>query len=124
MSTMNRLANCHNQWQGSFKKVLCVCSAGLLRSPTAAIVLSQEPFNCNTRAAGLVEEFALVPVDEVLLEWADEVVCMERKQERILKTMTTKPIVCLEIEDSFEYRDPRLMELMKEKYLTIINKSN
>ena len=56
---MNRLANSSNRYQGEYKRVLCVCSAGLLRSPTAALVLSQEPYNFNTRAAGLDEAFAL-----------------------------------------------------------------
>ena len=120
MSTMNRLANCHNKYQGNFKKVLCVCSAGLLRSPTVAFVLSQEPFNFNTRCAGLSDEFALIPVDKVLLEWADEIVCMEKKQEKVLRSQTTKPIVCLEIEDSFEYRDPDLVGLVRKKYSEII----
>ena len=73
---MNRLANSSNRWQGKYKRVLCICSAGLLRSPTAAFVLSQEPYNYNTRAAGLTKEFALIPVDEVLLNWAQEVVCI------------------------------------------------
>ena len=119
MSKMNRLANVHNKFQGEHKRVLCVCSAGLLRSPTTAVVLSQEPFNFNTRAAGLTEEFALVPVDDVLLEWADEVVCMEAKQVAKLESMmiTPKPVKCLHIEDSFGYRDPQLMRLIKDRYL-------
>ncbi len=116
MSTMNRKANCHNRYQGAHKRVLCVCSAGLLRSPTAAIVLASEPFNFNTRAAGLTPEFALIPVDEVLLEWADEIVCMEYKMVEALKESTEKPIVCLNIEDNFEYRDPDLMRLVAERY--------
>ena len=52
MSLMNRLGNSKNPYQGDFKKVLCVCSAGLLRSPTAAWVLSNAPFNFNTREIG------------------------------------------------------------------------
>lgn len=78
--TMNRLDNARNEFQGEYKRVLCVCSAGLLRSPTTAVVLSSEPYNFNTRAAGLVREFALVPVDKVLLFWADEIVCMTADQ--------------------------------------------
>ena len=113
---MNRLANSHNKWQGEYKKVLCVCSAGLLRSPTTAFVLSQEPFNFNTRCAGLTPEFALIPVDEVLLEWADEIVCMDQKQERELKLRTQKPVICLGIPDNFEYRNPELIELIKTQY--------
>ena len=116
---MNRLANAHNKWQGEFKKVLCVCSAGLLRSPTVAFVLSQEPFNFNTRCVGLSPEFALISVDEVLLEWADEIVCMDKKQERELKTKTQKPVVCLSIPDHFEYRSPELIELIKKQYEAI-----
>ncbi len=42
-----------NPYQGKYKRVLCVCSAGVLRSATTAVVLSKEPFNFNTRSAGL-----------------------------------------------------------------------
>ena len=112
----NRLYNASNPNQGRFKRVLCVCSAGLLRSPTAALVLSQKPYNYNTRAAGLETEFALIPVDDVLLKWADEIVCMLPEQAKRLKKMTDKPVQCLNIPDSFEYRDPRLIKLIKEKY--------
>ena len=112
----NRISNCGNSFQGQYKKVLCVCSAGLLRSPTAAFVLSNEPFNCNTRAAGLVKEFALIPVDEVLLEWADEIVCMESNQKEALKKLTQKHVICLEIEDSHDYRSESLIRLITQKY--------
>ncbi len=117
MSLMNRLGNAKNAAQGAAKKVLCVCSAGLLRSPTTAVVLSQEPYNYNTRAAGCVEEFALVPVDDVLLLWADEIVCMETRHEKALRAMgCTKKIIVLGIPDNFEYRDPYLMKLIAERY--------
>lgn len=114
--SLNRLSICKNKYQQNFKKVLCLCSAGLLRSPTAAVVLSQEPFNFNTRAAGCTKEYALIPVDEVLLEWADEIVVMEKVQELGLKPYTEKPIICLEIEDKYPYRNPELIELIKTRY--------
>jgi predicted protein tyrosine phosphatase len=115
---MNRLANSSNRYQGAYKRVLCVCSAGLLRSPTAALVLSQEPYNFNTRAAGLEPEFALIPVDRVLLEWADEIVTMtsEQAQEVRSRLEEEKPIVVLGIDDNFRYRDPELMSLIRESY--------
>ena len=115
---MNRLANCTNRYQGEYKRVLCVCSAGLLRSPTAAFVLSQEPYNFNTRAAGLNPEFALVPVDRVLLEWADEIVVMSAQQAEQIRAMLEdeKPIVVLGIPDNFRYRDPELIRLIRESY--------
>ena len=115
---MNRLANCTNRYQGEYKRVLCVCSAGLLRSPTAAFVLSQEPYNFNTRAAGLNPEFALVPVDRVLLEWADEIVVMSAQQAEQIRAMLEdeKQIVVLGIPDNFRYRDPELIRLIRESY--------
>lgn len=118
---MNRLANCGNSYQGKYKRVLCVCSAGLLRSPTTAVVLSQEPYNYNTRAAGIVDDFALIPVDQVLLEWADEIVCMNSGQkgqleERLKRLNRDTNVISLDIDDSYAYRDPELVRLIREKY--------
>lgn len=127
---MNRKANAFNPYQGNYPKVLCVCSAGLLRSPTTAMVLSQEPYNFNTRAAGLTPEFALVPVDEVLLYWADQIVCMTEDQETELNELVKNnvkgkkapTVICLNIEDSFEYRDPVLVEAIKKNYDAAVKK--
>lgn len=113
----NRIHNARNPNQGNHKKVLCVCSAGLLRSPTAAVVLSQEPFNFNTRAVGAVPDFALIPLDEVHLHWADEVVVMEQHHQAVVDMLGFEgPILNLNIPDHFEYRDPELMELIKNTY--------
>jgi len=115
---MNRLANSSNRYQGKYKRVLCVCSAGLLRSPTAGLVLSQEPYNFNTRAAGLEPEFALIPVDRVLLEWADQIVTMTSDQTQGVRALLEeeKPIVVLGIDDNYRYRDPELIKLIRESY--------
>lgn len=122
---MNRLGNCQNKYQNfhKHKRVVCVCSAGLLRSPTAAFVLSQEPWNFNTRAVGLIPEFALVPLDQVLLEWADEFVCMTQDQADAVSAMLNQidrpaPVTCLNIPDNFSYRDPELIKLITEHYTT------
>ena len=117
MSKMNRLGNVTNPYQGKAKKVLCVCSAGLLRSPTAAVVLSQEPFNYNTRAVGMNGEFALIPIDDVLIEWADEVVVMEDWMATILIMKYPElTVTSLDIGDTFSYRDPQLMSIIVERY--------
>lgn len=112
----NRKHNASNPNQGKFKRVLCVCSAGLLRSPTTAWVLSNEPYNYNTRSAGLTEAFALIFADDVLLEWADEIVCMDEYQEKVLKERTTKPVYNLNIGDNFEYRDKGLIHMIRLRY--------
>lgn len=112
----NRKHNAKNPFQGDRKKVLCVCSAGLLRSPTAAIVLAQEPFEFNTRAAGIDTDFALIPVDDVLLHWADEVVTMTREQMlKIMDMGWDKSVVCLDIPDEFEFMHPTLVKMIIER---------
>lgn len=109
-----------NSYQGDYKRVLTVCSANMLRSPTIAHVLSAEPYNFNTRSAGTAG-FALIPVTEDLLLWADEVVCADTEhalwvRNRMIEWSIDKPIVNLQIEDIYEYRNPKLIELIKERY--------
>lgn len=117
---MNRRANCHNKNQGPAERVLCVCSAGLLRSPTAAVVLQRE-FGYNTRSCGSVPDFALVPVDSVLIEWADKIVCMEESHKKALMDADLLryykgPVIVLGVPDDYEYMDPDLQGLILESY--------
>lgn len=121
MTLMNRLHNVTNPHQGKAKKVLCVCSAGLLRSPTAAFVLSNPPFNFNTRAAGLDAEYALIYADDVLLSWADQIVCMEASQrdrltERLEALGIASEVLCLNIPDRFARMDEELQEMIALRY--------
>ena len=109
-----------NRFQGDYKRVLTVCSANMLRSPTIAHVLSAEPYNFNTRSAG-TESYALIPVTDDLLMWADEVVCADTEhalyiQKRMMKLNLDTPIVDLEIPDHYEYRNSKLIEMIKENY--------
>lgn len=121
---MNRLGNVNNPYQRTkqYKRVVCVCSAGLLRSPTAAVVLAGDPWNYNTRAVGVIPEFALVSLDDVLLEWADEFVCMTWEQAGVVECRLAladlkTPVVALNIPDNFAYRDPELVRLISEGYI-------
>ena len=122
---MNRLGNCGNRHQGKRKKVLCVCSAGLLRSPTAAVVLAQE-YGYNTRSCGMFREFALIPMDEVLLTWADEIVTMESQHgKRVMQELDRlglegKTVIELGVPDKFGYMDEKLVELIKAHYSAAI----
>jgi len=109
-----------NQFQGDYKRVLTVCSAGILRSATAAHVLCQKPFNFNTRNVGTAP-YALIPLTDDLILWADEVVCMENEHKvhvmnKMMDMDLYKPIFVLDIEDIYEYRNPKLVKLIKERY--------
>ena len=117
----NRIHNCANPYQGQYKKVLCVCSAGLLRSPTMAVVLSAPPYNFNCRAVGVDADHALIPIDDVLLHWADEVVCADTYQRdmveaKLLELKIETKVRSLNLPDEYDYRDPQLMEIIAERY--------
>lgn len=128
---MNRLANCNNTFQGDHKKVLCVCSAGMLRSPTAAHILSSAPYNFNTRAVGTVPEYALIPIDEALVVWADVIICMDEKQASVVNEIqqdivtrftgmndfVQKPVYIVDIDDDYEYRNPKLVSMLQTQFL-------
>lgn len=111
----NRKHNSKNPYQGAAKKVLCVCSAGLLRSPTAAVVLQRE-FGYNTRACGIESSFALIPFDEVLAHWADEILVMEKYQVSLVPSSYIHKVSCLDIRDSYEYMNEDLQKLIITKY--------
>lgn len=120
MSEINRIYTAGNPYQKDYKRVLCVCSAGILRSPTAAWVLSQDPYNFNTRSAGAVDDYALIRVDRALIAWADEIVFMEEHHQLMVSTkfdLNEKAIQVLRIGDEFAYRDPGLIQLIKERYV-------
>lgn len=115
----NRMHMAKHPSQGKAKKVLCVCTGGLLRSPTTAWVLSNPPYNYNTRSAGLKPEYALTPVDDVLIHWADEIVCMTNEHLKTLKKkfdISKKKVTCLGLSDDYLYRDPRLIKEIKSRY--------
>lgn len=121
MSTRNRLANARNDFQGPARRVLTVCSGGLLRSPTAAWVLSNAPWNFNTRSCGYNAEYALVVLDQVLLAWADEVVVMDSVQKSeveylLSKWDMSKPVHNVKVEDDYDFRDPELVSVLTERF--------
>ena len=121
MSKFRKMGVISNQFQGDYKKVLMVCSAGILRSATAAHILAGDPWNLNTRNAGTAS-YALIPVTEDLLQWADEVVCMETDHAILVRNkyleyqLPVRRIITLGIEDIYEYRNRTLIKLIKEKY--------
>lgn len=134
MIKRNQLGVIFNAYQGKHKKVLTVCSAGCLRSPTAAHILSGEPWNFNTRCAGTSEEYAIIPVTDALIAWADVILVMDsdqqhyinQRQHRIFNDLDNwaydfeyKQVINLEIEDNYNYRNPTLVDIMKAKFLEL-----
>lgn len=115
MSTMNRLHNVTNPYQGNAKKVLCLCSAGLLRSPTVAVVLQQE-FGYNTRSAGVSKEYALIEVDDVLYNWANEIVSVQQSITNQIPEEFLSKVTTLDIPDRYGYMQPELQKIILTQY--------
>lgn len=106
-----------NPYQGEDKKVVFVCSAGILRSATAARIYAHK---YNTRSAGS-EDYALIPLTEQLLLWADEVVFVNKfNYQRINDLVDFKEFDCivkvLDIPDEHEHMAPELIQAFKDQY--------
>lgn len=124
MSTRNRMGNLDNRYQGDFRRVLCVCSAGMLRSPTCAWVLSNPPYNFNTRAVGLNKEYALTPIDEALVFWSETIIVMDEQMKREVidiiegsnwkNDFRTPNIIVWKIPDMYEYKDTVLIDIINK----------
>lgn len=129
---MNQLATAQNRFQRNVKKVLCCCSAGLLRAPTAAHLLSSFPYMFNTRACGVADEYALIPLTPALIYWADEIIVMDEAQHNAVVEQMSKlrPLIdvgasqgniertihTLNIPDRFAYRDEELVDILVRKF--------
>jgi len=113
----------HNEAQGRYLRVLFTCSAGLLRSPTAAKIAGE--FNINARAAGSLPYLALIPVSANLVVWASKLVFMNqdnldqtleifKDQPDFLKMIQEKSTVW-NIEDFYDYNDKLLQSVIRQK---------
>ena len=121
-SNRNRLANTKNIFQGDRKKVLCVCSAGILRSPTIAWILSNKPFDYNTRACGCNPEYALIPLDDALITWADTIVVVEPYMVDVVESFEVyREIICIPTPDVYGTRDPELIKDLLPKLEVAFN---
>lgn len=118
--TLNQLYNIHNSFQGNTKKVLTVCSAGLLRSATLQNFLIKE-YGYNVRNCGTEESYALIPISEALVLWADEIVFVNKQNYEIVKEDLVRLKVVdkckvLDIPDMYSFNSPELIEICREQY--------
>lgn len=120
-SSYNQLANTKNPYQGKATKALCVCSAGLLRSPSIAKFLTEKEY--NTRACGMSQEYALIPISEALIHWADEFHVVEEQRKaltacvvKVLGEDHGKKIIPYNIPDMYQTFNKELMKMIKEDY--------
>lgn len=120
LSKRNQLFNVKNSAQGITKKVLCVCSAGLLRSPTLSSIIHNE-YGLNTRSCGTSKEYALIPITEALIVWAELIIFVNKEnylqldsEELALISELGTPVKWLNIEDNYEWNSPELVKAIKD----------
>jgi predicted protein tyrosine phosphatase len=100
------------------KRVLFVCSANRLRSPTAELLFSSWP-GLEVSSAGVDPE-AVRRIDETMVAEADIIFCMERRhrdklRRRFRAAVGARPVIVLGIPDEYERNQPELIELLREK---------
>lgn len=123
-----------NHSQGKDLRVVFVCSAGLLRSPTAARIAGK--YGINARSAGSHLHYALIPLTANLIKWAHWVVFMNSSNEdevlrkindvNLLTDLKEKSIVW-NIEDTYNYTEEPLVwkiEREIEKTFDVTKKEN
>jgi predicted protein tyrosine phosphatase len=67
-----------------------------------------------------MHDYALVPVDDVLVEWADIIIVAD--EDKYITLMNTyediigdKPVLNFDIPDIYEYKNPDLIKLIEER---------
>ncbi|MDA3854969.1 MAG: hypothetical protein PF569_01825 [Candidatus Woesearchaeota archaeon] len=121
--TRNQIFNIKNEAQGKTKKVLTVCSAGLLRSATLQNFLIKE-YGYNVRNCGTDESYALIPISEALVLWADEIVFVNEDNYYMVKesirnlnpSILIDKCIVLDIPDQYNFNDPELVNICREQY--------
>ncbi len=109
-----------NNWGGNKKSmnILFVCSENRLRSPTAETVFSEYE-GINAIGAGTNSD-AETTVSGDLIEWADVILVMEKSHrnkisKKYKELLKSKKLTVLEIPDNYEYMQPELIQLLKNK---------
>ncbi len=100
------------------RNVLVVCSRNQWRSPTAEKLINALP-GYQARSAG-TEAAARVQVNAKHVAWAEIILVMEHRHARRLREMfgealDGKTIHCLDVPDDFEYLDPELIALLRDR---------
>ena len=110
-----------HECQGSYGRLLFVCSAGMLRSATAAYVATLMGY--NTRNCG-TERYALIPLSANLIYWAQRIyfvnienfrsaLCTFEDEEELITQIRSKSTIW-DIPDVYNYRSEKLTQTIKQ----------
>lgn len=96
--------------------LLFLCSRNKRRSLTAERIF--DGYNGHLARSAGTETDSRVKVTPGLLGWADIIFCMEKKHVRRIREkypdiVAEKKLICLNIDDDYEYMDEELQELLQ-----------
>src|ERR1700722_9008119 len=99
-------------------KILFICTINRMRSATAHVIY-QDDSRFEVKSAG-TDKTANVVLSEDLLNWADAIIVMERHHRNSIRKhypriYDSKKIVCLYIEDNYDYMQPELISILQER---------
>ncbi|HEX4263590.1 MAG TPA: protein tyrosine phosphatase [Verrucomicrobiae bacterium] len=106
------------------RKVLFICSRNRWRSLTAEKIF--DGINgIQARSAG-TEPGARIRVTAGHLSWADLIFVMEKKhlrrlQDKFPEDIAGKRVICLQIEDDYEFMQPELVDLLQAGVASHLN---
>jgi protein-tyrosine phosphatase len=101
------------------ERILFVCTANVDRSPTAESLYAGDP-RYEVLSAG-VAPYAVVPIDERILRWADRIFVMNESQDRHRSRIAERfpnldrPVIDLDVEDRWYRGDPELVGVLLER---------
>jgi predicted protein tyrosine phosphatase len=99
-------------------KLLFVCTINRMRSATAHKIYETDD-RFEVKSAGTDKHANMVITNE-LLEWADSIIVMEKHHRNFIRRKfpemyANKKIVCLYIPDDYDYMQPELIVMLREK---------
>lgn len=117
-----------NIYQGPSERLLFVCSAGILRSPTGAAIGVQMGY--NTRSCGSNYNYALIPISVNLVHWAHKIIFVN--EENYLQSldnffgdvetcnMIKNKSLVMDIPDEYNYMDPKLVSIFEKELICLV----
>ena len=108
-------------------RVLFICHYNRKRSATAERLFGKDP-SLDVRSAGTSED-ALVRINRRMLDWADIVFTMDDEQRRDLERLfpghpVLSRLICLDIQDRYDFLDPELVTLLRERTAPHLSRPN
>jgi predicted protein tyrosine phosphatase len=96
-----------------------------MRSATAHKIYQRDS-RFEVKSAG-TDKTANTILSEDLLNWADAIIVMEKSHRNFIrnnypKMYNVKKIVCLYIPDEYDYMQPELIAILKEKFEDVIGR--